>query len=307
MDDLLRNADLFAAAGRYGYLHPGYAEAFVELGEVRHLRRSGTWMLTRSIEGSDRRDALIGYPCLICRDWLGLVEDLAETAALADVVTVTAVTDPLAGVDEELLRPAFGDLVRIEAQHYLIDLVGFWPAREHRRATRRALELVEVEVEDAPTGLALDWEAFGGDLLPGAELGLSSAALTRQLSLPGCVGFTAHGADGQVAAAIVYVSDDAASLHAMAVSPAGAELGARYALVQTMAQDMAGRGLRFLDLGAADTDAAFMGGWTELLRPAYRCGRVVDRLAYDELTAAAGTTGSAVFPAYRDRAARLDP
>ena len=68
---------------------------------------------------------------------------------------------------------------------------------------------------------------------------------------------------------------------------------------------MVGRGLRWLDLGTAQADAAFMDGWTEQVRPSYRCGRIVDRLAYDRLAAEAGTAGSAAFPAYRDPSARL--
>jgi hypothetical protein len=307
VNDLPQDEDLFAAAGRYGYLHPTYAEAFSEVGQMRHLRRGGTWMVTRGVPGSERRDAIVGYPRLICRDWLGLVEDLAETAALADVVTVSALTDALADLDEELLRPAFGDLVRVEAQHNVIDLAAFWPSREHRRATRRALQLVDVEVEDAPAGSLPGWRALGGGPLPGAELGLSDQALERQLALPGCVGFTVHAAEGPVAAAIVYVSGENAYLHALAPSqadPAPAH-EARYALVQAMVEDMRGRGLQLLDLGPAAEDADFLAGWTGLTRPAYRCGRIVDRVAYDELVAAAGTSGSAIFPAYRDPAARL--
>ena len=222
-------------------------------------------MLTRPIPGSDRRDALVAYPRLIGRDWVGLVADLAETAALSDVVTVTAVTDALAVVDEEVLRPAFGDLVRVDALHHIADLVTFWPSRDHRRAVRRALGLVDVEVEDAPTASPAGWVALAGEGLPGAELGLGDEALARQLALPGCVGFTAHGEDGPVAASIVYVSGEHAYLHAMAASRAGEELGARYALVQTMVEDMAGRGLRFLDLGAVPADATFMDGWTGIV------------------------------------------
>ena len=80
---------------------PGYAESYVEAGEVRHLRRSGAWLLTRAIPGSDRRDALVGHPLLVCRDWRASPDDLTETAALADVVTVSALTDPLAPVGED--------------------------------------------------------------------------------------------------------------------------------------------------------------------------------------------------------------
>jgi hypothetical protein len=38
----------------------------------------------------------------------------------------------------------------------------------------------------------------------------------------------------------------------------------------------------------------------KLTLPSYRCGRIVDRLAYDALAAEAGASDSAAFPAYRD-------
>ncbi len=138
-------------------------------------------------------------------------------------------------------------------------------------------------------------------------------ALARQFALPGCVGFSVLSEDGPVALAVVYVSGDDATVHAMAglgADEGRAESesevpGARYALVQAIVGDMAGRGLRALDLGASDADPAFMEGWTEDVRPSYRCGRVVDRMAYDELVASAGTAGHVSFPAYRAPASRL--
>jgi hypothetical protein len=300
MDSLLPGEDLFAAAGRYGYHHPSYAESFTDAGEVRHLRGSGTWLLTRTIPGSERRDALVGYPHLVVRDPRALHEDLQAVAALADVVTLSALSDPLSSLDEELLRPSFPELVRVDAWHYIADLVSFWPTREHRRAVREALRRVDVDVEDAPAELVSAWAALGAAALPGSELGLTMGSLARQLALPGCVAFSALADDGPVAMAVVYVSGQDASLHALASSADGEAVGARYALIQAIVEDMAGRGLRRLDLGDAESDPGFMEGWTEELRPAYRCGRIVDRLAYDELATAAGAVGRATFPAYRE-------
>ncbi len=286
---------------------------------MRHLRRSGAWLLTRAIPGSDRRDALVGHPLLVCRDWRALSDDLAETAALADVVTVSALTDPLAPLGEEMLRDAFVDVVRVHAQHFVVDLPTFWPSRDHRRAVRQAAELVDIDIEESPTGRLDEWERLSSG--PGGvdatadtvgttaeTLGLSREALERQLAVPGCVGITALAEDGPVAMAIAYVSGDDAHIHHVASSEQGEQLGAVYAVYAAAVEDMAGRGLRRLDLGAAaalDTDAAeaasrFMAGWTELTLPSYRCGRIIDRVAYDALAAAAGTTGSATFPAYRD-------
>ena len=55
-----------------------------------------------------------------------------------------------------------------------------------------------------------------------------------------------------------------------------------------------------IDTDAAEAAVRFMSGWTELTRPSYRCGRIIDRVAYDALAAEAGTTGSITFPAYRE-------
>ena len=306
MDSLVGNEDLFAAAGRYGYLHPTYAEAFADAGEVRHLRRSGSFLLTRPIPGSEYRDASVGHPLLVSRDPRGTLDDLRETAALSDVVTLSALTDPLASFDEELLRPAFPDLVRVDAQHYVADLASFWPARDHRRAAREATSRVDVEVEDAPDAFVARWVALTDRPLPGTALGLSARSLARQMALPGCVAFTVLAEDGPVALAVVYVSGDDATVHAMASSEEGESLGARFALVQAIAEDMAGRGLRRLDLGAVDADPGFMDGWTEDVRPSYRCGRILDRVAYEELVAATGAADRLAFPAYRAPAARLE-
>lgn len=316
MEDLNPPEDLFVAAGRYGYLHPGYAEAYLEAGEVRHLRRSGAWLLTRAIPGSDRSDALVGHPLLVCRDWQALPDELLQIAALADVVTISARTDPLAPVDEASLQQTFPDVLRIEAQHFVVDLPAFWPSREHRRAIRRAFELVEIDIEGSPAGRLETWERLAagpGGVMPDAgSPALSRGALERQLAVPGCVGVTALAEDGPVAMAIVYLSGEDAHVHAVACDARGSESGARYALYAATVEEMAGRGLRRLDLGPADAldaDAAadavrFMSGWTELTRPSYRCGRIVDRLAYDALAAEAGTTGSATFPAYREAGRR---
>ncbi len=256
-------------------------------------------------------------PLLVCRDPSGLADDLAETAALADVVSVTARSDPLAQVGETTLREAFPDVVRVEAQHFVVDLPSFWPARDHRRAARRALQRLEIDIEEAPARRLDDWAALrprpGGPDSPGgpADAGdrvLSRTALERRLAVPGCVGITALAEDGPVAMAVVYLAGEDAHLHQVAGSARGDELGASYALYAAVAEDMAGRGLHRLDLGVADaSDAAgaedaarFMSGWTERTLPSWRCGRVIDRVAYDELSTQAGSTGSPTFPAYRD-------
>jgi hypothetical protein len=40
-------------------------------------------------------------------------------------------------------------------------------------------------------------------------------------------------------------------------------------------------------------------GWSTGTVPVYLCGRVFDHALYNSLTEAAGTNGSAYFPAYR--------
>ena len=51
-----------------------------------------------------------------------------------------------------------------------------------------------------------------------------SGLASRQLALPGCVAFSAQAEDGPVAVAVVYVSGDDATLHALTSSAAGEAL-----------------------------------------------------------------------------------
>src|SRR5262245_60238094 len=74
-----------------GYLTFDYASAVSVAAPPIQLPASGAWLIERSISGTPFVDASGPYPLLCCRDWRGLVADLA---ALNGYVSVVAVTDP---------------------------------------------------------------------------------------------------------------------------------------------------------------------------------------------------------------------
>jgi len=294
--------------GRTGYLHPGYAASFVEFGDVRPLARSGAWLLVRPIEGTAHCDAIAGYRHLFCADWAGLAADLA---ACADLVSVTAVTDPLGSVQETDLRRAFPEVVRRYKDNRIIDLHDLHPSRHHRAETRKALKAVDVRVEPDPSARLDDWETLYGELrirhgLSGLGA-FSKTAFRAQLATPGCVAFRAVAGGDAVAMSLWYVMGEVAHYHLSASNADGYRASASYALMQTAIESFAQRGVRMMNLGAAagveaepdDGLSRFKAGWTLLVRPSYLCGRINEPVEYARLAARRGTAPSAYFPAYR--------
>jgi hypothetical protein len=82
------------------------------------------------------------------------------------------------------------------------------------------------------------------------------------------------------------------------LSEKGYKLGASFALFQT-AIEYFRNDLRWLNLGAGvdeeDGLTRFKRGWTSETRPAYLCGKILNREVYRELAIA----GNDFFPAYR--------
>jgi hypothetical protein len=243
---------------------------------------------------------------LFCSDWTSLAADLDERT---DLVSVTAVTDPLAHVSETDLRAAFPDLVRSYKDNRVIDLRDVSPSRHHRAEVRRAQRSLEIRIEPDPAAMLDQWDRLYAELrqrhgLAGL-MAFSRTAFRAQLETPGCVAFTALAGGDPVAMALWYVMGDAAHYHLSASDLAGYRASASYALMDAAIGAFADRGVRFMNLGAAagieadDDDGLgrFKAGWTNQVRPSFLCGRIVDRAEYARL--AAGAQRPEYFPAYR--------
>ena len=294
-----------------GYLHEAYAASLAEFGEPRTLPRSGGRVLIRAVPGTPHRDGLGCYPVFACADWEGLEADLEELGS--DLLCVSLVTDPFGAFGGlEFLRRCFRDVARPFKNHFVVDLArdpGALVAARHRRQVRRGLRAVTVEVSADPLRFADEWLALYTVLVARHRIrgipAFSPRALVAQLTVPGLTMLRAAHEEVCVGMTLWYTQGEVAYYHLGAYSPAGYGLRASFALFWFALEHFAGRGLRWLSLGAGagvegaalDGLSEFKRGWASGTRPVYFCGRIFDRAAYAEMTREGPDTG--YFPAYR--------
>jgi hypothetical protein len=299
------------AAGATGYAHPAYAESLSEFGAPRELPRSGGWVLRRRVPGSDLEDAMWCYPLFCCRDWSRLREDLDELRG--ELVSLSVVTDPFGDYDEPYLKECFGDVVVPFKQHFVADL-GRPPESyvhpHHRRNARKALRELQVEACADPPAALDAWAALYEVLVERHGVkgiaAFSRESFAGQLAVPGLTAFRAVHGGATVGMLLWYAQGEVAYYHLGAYSPRGYELRASFALFSYATEYFAGRGLRWLNLGAGAGAAGgasglsrFKEGWSNATRTAYFCGRVLDPEKYREIVAAKGAPPTSYFPAYR--------
>ena len=299
-----------AADGRgdAGYRHASYAEAFSEFGTPLFLPRCRGWILRRQIPDAGRADAISCYPLFVCDRWSAVADDVNLLAG--DLVSLTIVTDPFAGVGADDLRRSF-DVVLPFKEHVVVDLTKpLGHSRHHRKYADRALRAFTIERCERPLDFLGEWVALFDFLARDRGIrgmrAFSPRSFARQLTVPGVVMFRAFR-DGVTAGLHVwYEQGDVGYSHLAVTSPEGRELMASYALYAAAFEWFAPRA-RWLSLGAAagtggrpdDGLSFFKRGWSTDRRPVYICGRVLDAQAYAALTSGAGSEGAPYFPAYR--------
>ena len=309
-EPILTDRPLTSLLGGYGSAE--FVASLPDMGTPYQLPRSGGWVLERPVPGTDRLDAIGPYPLLCCRDWGGLTDDLAEVGTRW--VSLTAVADPLAEVDEEGLRRAFPDLALPFKRHWVVDLprdAETFMHPNHRRKARRALERITVEEAASPAEWVDEFLRLFGVLR--SRLGLKGVraftpeTLTSQLTAPGASVWRARRDGHTVSMILWYVDGRRAWQHLGASDPRGYEVYASFGLFRASIEAFATRGLRALHLGGGvgtgeeeDGLGRFKRGWATGTRPAWLCGRVFDRETYAQLdTATLGTGPERYFPAYR--------
>jgi hypothetical protein len=291
-----------------GYAEPGYAESLREFGEPRELPFCGGHLLVRNIGDSPWRDAMGPYPLFACLDWSRLNEDLSNLDP--DIVSVALVCDPFGAFDTRELAGHFDRFSHFKG-HYVTDLSvpveNVVPAK-FRYNARKALREVEVEACEASAALLDDWERLYAHLRERHEItgirAFSRSSFSRQLQLPGMFAFRAvHGGEA-VGMELWLRRNDVAYSHLSAASPAGYALRVAYALRWTAANWFAGK-VSWLDQGGGAGVSGgeggldeFKKGWGTGTRPAYFCGKVVNREAYDQLSEERGQLDTNYFPAY---------
>jgi hypothetical protein len=296
-----------------GYLHPLYAKSLSEFGKPIELSRSGGWLLERRIPNSDLTDAMGCYPLFCCADWTCLGADIEK---LKDkYVTISLVADPFASATAHDLSQYF-QTVRPFKNHFVIDAnnrTNGHISQHHRYYARRALKHMEVTLVDDPKACPDEWARLYQILVERHNLqgikAFSKTAFALQFEVPGLVIFKASRNGRTVGMHVWYLQSGVAYSHLGASDQEGYSLGAAYALywsaIEEFKQNYA-RDLRWIDLGAGagakenQTDglSIFKRGWATAEKTKYFCGSILNRQAYEALTAGK-TSDSSYFPQYR--------
>lgn len=295
-----------------GYASPEYAHSLAEFGTPVALPDAGSWLLARDVPGGDDwKDAAGCYPLTCCQRWEGLPLALAKLEG--EIVSVAMVADPAAGVAMELLRDCFPDVCYHYKDHYFADLsqpLDSFVASHHRRNARKAAQAVSIERLRQPAEQLETWKGLYANLVLRHSIqgiaAFSPAAFAALMRVPGLRVYVAR-AGGEVVGMLLWlIQNDVAYYHLAAYSEAGYELKASYALFWQSLETLAADRLSWAALGggagvhsASEGLARFKQGWSTETRPAYFCGRIVDRQRYGELVALAGGGASGYFPAYR--------
>lgn len=257
-----------------GYLHPAYCASMAGTGRPVGLVLSGAWLVLDAVPGSGCHDARAPYPFLVCSDWRGLAEDLNTLPA--DLVRVTAVTDPFARVTPEDLAQAFPDMMRPYKAHFFIDLtrpLDSFADPHHLGCARRALRKLEVGILADPAAHLNDWLRLYGNLVAlHGILGparMTKDAFRRLLCVPGLTVFRARWQGATIG--MIWCIDDGewAWFHLGAYDDTGYRRNASHAIVRTAIDHFAAVGRTIMSIGAAagsfgdgtDGLTAFKRGW----------------------------------------------
>lgn len=298
------------------YASEAYARAFVEAGVPRSLPTSGAWILEREIDGAPgRRDGMGLYPLFTCPRWQNLQDDLR--ALDGNLVSLVVVTDPFHPPDSEgSARSIFPDLCTRWKDHVVLHDPAQWDgaaSSHHRRYARAARRKLDIVRRDVDARAVADWQRLYGELIARHDIhGLtrfSPTTLQKHIEHPDVLAFAATDADDvTVGMALFIVDGDVAWYHLGASSPEGYAAKASFGIFSVAFEDLARRGVRRVDLGAAaGADAAsnsglfdFKSGWSENRLPTWLCGRILDSGAYEALRLARpGARETRFFPAYR--------
>ena len=297
----------------FGYASEEYSRSLAEFGEPLALPKSGGWLLARALPTVPGRDAMGCYPLFCCRDWKAVGHDLRCLSE--DLVAVSLIADPAAKIPLADLQDSFPDTCYHYKDHYFADLsrpLASFVANHHQRNARQAVQSLRIERLQKPAEHLPTWNELYGQLIERHGIrglaAFSKASFRQQLQVPGLRAYAAYQ-DAQIVGMVLWmVSETTAYYQLAAYSAAGYELKASFALFWHCLQDFASDNIQQAALGGgAGTFAAseglsrFKQGWSSETRPAYLCGRILDRARYAELTARSGKTDNAnpYFPAYR--------
>lgn len=298
-----------------GYRSAAYAAALAGIGRARALGETGGWVLERTIPNCDHTDLMGPYPLFSCADWEALGpavsalkrDDSARTEPVLGPISLTLVTDPFCPLDEGRLAAIF-DICRPLGHHHLIDLTRpIAPSKHHRKKLRRAGP-ARIEAGPADPGLGPAFAALYAGLAEKKGIRdlrrFDSESLSAQVAVPGAHLVTAWEGGALIGADLYYLQDGVAHAHLSAYATRGYALSVSYPMIAAAHEHFAPQA-DWINLGGVPAGEApgggighFKRGWTEITRPTHLCGAVLDRPAYDRLSAERAP-GTEWFPTYR--------
>jgi Acetyltransferase (GNAT) domain len=294
-----------------GYASAEYAHSLAEFGDPLALPAAETWLLTRELPCGGGKDAIGCYPLTCCTHWDNLSRDLAELPA--EVVSVALVADPAARLPTGLLRDCFPDVCYHYKDHYFADLsqpLATFVASHHQRNVRKAARSLRIECVKNPANYLEIWNQLYTHLVERHAVrgiaAFSPTAFRRLMEVPGLRAYVASAGEKIVGMLLWLIMNDKAYYHLAAYSERGYSLKASFALFWQSLESLAAEKMAWAALGggagalsASEGLSRFKQGWSTETRPAYFCGRILDRKRYAELVALSGNPATSYFPAYR--------
>ncbi len=295
----------------FGYAGEEYARSLTQIGDALPLAKSGGWILTRGLNGERVRDASGCYPLFSCKEWSRLDDDLHNLPH--DIVAISLVADPAAEVSIALLERVFPDVCYHYKDHFFADLtrpLTSFVSDHHQRNAKRSSQTLRIEMLAHPVEHLAIWIAFYDQLVARHQItgqaAFSRCSFEKQLQVPGIRAYAAWKGEEMVGMILWMVTAETAYYHLAAYSNVGYETKASFALFWHCLEAFAAEGIsRAAFGGGAGTVKSseglnrFKAGWSCEVRPAYLCGRILDRPRYLEIVTRSGHNESSYFPAYR--------
>jgi hypothetical protein len=288
------------------YASAEYAAAFLPL-EAIWLPNARTHVLRRSIPGTGLFDAMGCYPICVFAPSDCLQADF-DLLANRGIVSLVLVTDCLTQPDEPFLQRHF-DLCRPYKTHYLFDAtlpeVDF--SKHHRAGVRRASRKCETRVVNLGDYLS-DWMTGHENLVRRKRIiGIQnfSRSYFERLAMFPQVTTIAAFANGVFVAGHICISDqERVYVHLAAATDLGRKLESAFVLCNhEITLFRAGHVIDFgggagVQPGETDGLIEFKKGFTNTEKRNFLCGKILDRDAYQTLSAARDPATN-FFPAYR--------
>lgn len=295
-----------------GYLAERYAVSLGYFGRPVRLHNSESWVLEREIKDSSCLDIAGCYPLMACKNWLGVEADIAN---LDDqYASFTMVADPLGSYSPDLLQSAFPDLCTVFKYHYIIDLQSDYTrtySSTHKRNAKKARKSLSICREDTPVDVLDPWIEMYQNLVQRHQItgvsAFSSHAFFEQLQTSGIIVYTARMGAKLVGMILFYEMAGHVYYHLGAYLQEGYDNKASFGIFDEAIHDFSQAGYGFLNMGggagaeenAEDGLSRFKRGWASHSRPAYLCGKILNRSVYNTLVQKRGGVHSGFFPAYR--------